>query len=76
MQIYRVNNAIASFVLRGEGCYIHHPDIKANGTFLSQDGVHLTPLATELFLNNIQGAIELFVTYGGPIGTFPMSYQF
>ena len=69
---YSVNNAIASFILRGGGCYIRHPDIKANETFLSQDGVHLTPLATELFLNNIQGAIELIVTYGGSSCTFPM----
>jgi hypothetical protein len=44
------------------GGYIHYPDLKPNTTFLIPDGVHLTPLGNELFLNTIQGALEVFVT--------------
>lgn len=69
---YRINNSIATFVLQNGGCYIRYPDIKPNHTCLKQDGVHLTPLGNDLFLNVLQGAIETFVLYGN--GTFPNMY--
>ena len=66
---YRINNTISAFALKHGGCYIRHPDIKPNHTILKPDGVHLTSLGNELFLNVLQGAIEYFVVNGN--GTFP-----
>ena len=55
----RLNNCIASFILKTGGCYIRHPELTHPALF-KDDGVHLTDLGNELFLNNIQGAIETF----------------
>jgi hypothetical protein len=57
----RLNNCIASCVLKSGGCYIRYPDLKHPANF-KDDGVHLTELENELLvlLNNIQGAIETF----------------
>jgi hypothetical protein len=57
----RLNNCIASCVLKSGGCYIRYPDLKHTAIF-KDDGVHLTELENELLvlLNNIQGAIETF----------------
>lgn len=67
----RINNTISAFVLQNGGCYIRHPDIKSNNTILKSDGVHLTTLGNELFLNVIQGAIESFVLHGSSV--FPQA---
>jgi lysophospholipase L1-like esterase len=58
----RINSTDAKYVVCNGGGYIHYPDLKPNTTFLIPDGVHLTPLGNELFLNTIQGALEVFVT--------------
>jgi lysophospholipase L1-like esterase len=58
----RINSTDAKYVVcNGGGSYIHYPDLKPNTTLLMPDGVHLTPLGNELFLNTIQGALEVFV---------------
>lgn len=68
---YRINNSIASFVLRMGGCYIRYPDIRPNNKFIASDRVHLTNFGNEVFLNTIQGSIEHFLRY--PNGsTFPV----
>ncbi|CAG2216618.1 unnamed protein product [Mytilus edulis] len=60
----RINSAIASFVLKNGGHYIKYPDILPNSTFLKEDGVHLTDLGNDIFLNNLQGALEMFICSG------------
>lgn len=58
---YRLNNAVAHHVLSNGGLYIRYPDIKPNKSFLGNDGVHLTKLGNNVFLNTIQGALEHFI---------------
>ena len=48
-----INSAIASFVLKNGGHYIKYPDILPNSTYLKEDGVHLTDLGNDIFLNNL-----------------------
>lgn len=60
---YRINNSIAKFVLTMGGKYIRHPDLFQNRSYLyEKDGVHPTKLGYELFLKDIQGGIEQFVS--------------
>jgi hypothetical protein len=40
---------------------VRYPEIKATDIFLQNDGVHLTTLANKLFLNSVQGGLELFI---------------
>jgi hypothetical protein len=63
---YRVNNYVASFVIRNDGAYIRYPEIKANYTFIFSDGVHLTDLGNDVFLSTLQGAIENFRADNNP----------
>lgn len=50
--------AIKTMVSLG-GAYIKHPQIKISHTQLfHSDGTHLSKLGNDLFLNNLQGAIE------------------
>ena len=58
---HRINSAIASFIVKNGGYYIHYPDIKADNQFLVPDGVHLNELGNNILLNIIQGAIETFI---------------
>ncbi|XP_071173096.1 uncharacterized protein [Mytilus edulis] len=60
----RINSAIASFVLKNGRHYIKYPDILPNSIFLKEDGVHLTDLGNDIFLNNLQGALEMFICSG------------
>ena len=53
--------AIASFIVKSGGYYIHYPDIKAENQFLVPNGVHLNELGNNILLNIIQGAIEAFI---------------
>ncbi|CAC5367845.1 unnamed protein product [Mytilus coruscus] len=68
----RINSAIASFVLQHEGHYIKYPDILPNSTFLKEYGVHLTDLGNDIFLNNLQGALEMFICSGS--STYPDNF--
>jgi lysophospholipase L1-like esterase len=58
---YRINNSISAFILKQGGCYIRHPDIVPSSRLLRDDGVHLTDLGSEIFLNNLQGGLEWFI---------------
>ena len=62
----RINNSISSFVIRKGGHCIRYPDIVPDHRFFNEDGVHLTDLGNEVFLNTLQGAFETFVKYGIP----------
>ena len=68
---YRLNNSIASYVLRLGGRYIRYQEIKAVDIVLQNDGVHLTNLANELFLNSVQGGLEMFIQEPSHGPTFP-----
>ena len=57
----RINSAIASFIVKNGGYYIHYPDIKDDNQFLVPNGVHLNELGNNILLNIIQGAIEAFI---------------
>ncbi|CAC5404273.1 unnamed protein product [Mytilus coruscus] len=69
----RINSAIASFVLQHEGHYIKYPDIFPTSTFLKKDGVHLTDLGNDIFLNTLQGALEMFICSGS--STYPDKFS-
>lgn len=57
----RINSSIGAFVLKLGGYYVQYPDIALDVLFLKRDGVHLTDLGNEIFLNTLQGALESFV---------------
>ena len=54
----RVNTAVASYLTKSKGCYIRYPDIKANSKMLLKDGVHLTTVGNNVFLNTLQGGLN------------------
>ena len=68
---YRLNNSIASYVLRLGGRYMRYPEIKATDIFLQNDGVHLTNLENEVLLNSVQGVLEMFIQEPSHGPTFP-----
>lgn len=68
---YRLNNSIATHVMNLGGLYIRYPDIKSDRVFLESDGVHLTKLGNNIFLNTIQGALEYFIQYPYGYSYFP-----
>jgi lysophospholipase L1-like esterase len=65
----RVNTSIASYLTKSSGCYIRY--IKANHRFLGEDGVHLSGLGNDVFLNTLQRGIEKIVNNLGVNLTFP-----
>jgi len=59
----RVNCAIKNFVLSEGHCEIRHPNIRAGEkTLFRHDGVHLTDIGNDIFLNNIQAGLETFIS--------------
>ena len=58
----RLNSTVATYTMRNGGYYIRYPDNKYDDNFLKEDGVHLTSLGNEVFLNIIQGAIGTFLS--------------
>ena len=57
----RLNSSIGLHMVRHGGYYIKYPEIKADRRFLKTNGVHLTQIGNQVFLNILQGAIEQFV---------------
>ena len=57
----RVNRAARSFLLKQLGYVIKHPDFedKYSGLF-AKDGVHLSFIGYDIFINTLQGALETF----------------
>lgn len=66
----RLNSTMATYLIKRGGYYVHYPDIKCNNDFFQKDGVHLTDLGNDVYLNIIQGAIETFITQG-VVHSFP-----
>lgn len=60
----RVNRGIRSFMLKNNGFYIHHSDLDdGHKALLLSDGVHLSFLGNDIFINALQGALEQFILY-------------
>ena len=66
-----MNSSLGAHMTRNGGCYIRYPDIKASDEFISNDGVHLTQLGNQIFLNIMQGALETIITRGTGCIAFP-----
>lgn len=58
---YRVNNAIASYIVRKGGLYIKYPEITVSSNLFSNDGVHLSNAGNSILLNRIQGGLYEFI---------------
>ena len=59
----RVNCAVNNFI-KNEGHYVlKHPNIWASEIELYRfDGTHLSDIGNDIYLNNLQGALETFIT--------------
>jgi lysophospholipase L1-like esterase len=67
----RLNLLLRNFMQTIGGCVIRHSNIRASEKSLYRfDGTHLSNTGNEVYLNNIQGAIELFLSNDGPL-VFP-----
>ena len=59
----RVNRGVRSYIKIG-GYAIRHPDFDdKHPALLKQNGVHLLCIANDIFLNQMQGALETFMKY-------------
>ncbi|CAG2204608.1 unnamed protein product [Mytilus edulis] len=67
----RVNLRVKNLVLSIGGCAIRHSNIRAKESNLFRyDGTHLSKIGNDIYLNNLQGALEQFMRSGGP-AVFP-----
>lgn len=60
----RVNNAVKRIFLSDieNGCVIRHPNIMyIEKSLFRMDGVHLSEVGIDVYLNNIKGALEAFL---------------
>lgn len=60
----RVNNKVATELLKLGGGYIKHPEISATAEGLFIDGVHLSYLGNCLFLHGLQEGLSSFLHNG------------
>ena len=59
----RINSAAGKEVILLGGCYIKYPDIVIDQSALFlPDGVHLSQIGTDIFLNTLSGALRTFIT--------------
>ena len=71
----RVNLAVKHIVLGVGGYVIKHNNMRARDINLFRnDGTHLSDIGINVYLNTIQGALESFLSSGGP-RVFPLQYQ-
>ncbi|VDI46532.1 Hypothetical predicted protein [Mytilus galloprovincialis] len=60
----RINRGVRSYILKHGGYVIKYPDFDDRHPALySDDGVHLSFIGNDIFLNQIQSAIETFIKY-------------
>ena len=58
----RVNSTVNSFMVNENYFIVRHPNIRAPERSLYRfDGTHLSDTGYEIFLNNIQGALETLI---------------
>ncbi|XP_056021292.1 uncharacterized protein LOC125652581 [Ostrea edulis] len=69
----RINSSVAAYIVRNGGCYIKYLDIKlVNTNLFEADGVHISNIGNEIFLNNISAGLEQFITNGWQV--YPKLY--
>jgi hypothetical protein len=69
----RVNLLVRNLVLSFVGCVIRHCNIRAREINLFRcNGTHLSNLGIDIYLNNIQGALERFLSFEGSLVFPPM----
>ena len=67
----RVNLLVRTQAISIGGCTIRHSNLRVREVNLyNNDDTHLSISGTEIYLNNIQGAVERFVSSGGSL-VFP-----
>jgi len=54
----RLNSSFGKYMRKNGGGYVRYPDIQSSSKFIKQDGVHLTSLGNEIYLNNLQHGLE------------------
>ena len=60
----RINRGMRSYILKYGGYVINYPDFNDRHPGLyNQDGVHLSFIGNDIFLNQIQSAFETFISY-------------
>ncbi|XP_048769305.2 uncharacterized protein LOC125675594 isoform X1 [Ostrea edulis] len=59
----RINSFIQSRVCEVGGSIIHYPDISDHPQFFQSDGVHLSQLGNQIFLNTLQGGLESIMKF-------------
>ena len=58
----RINSAVNKFVNNDGHCVIHHPNNRAQAYNLYRfDGIHLPDIVVDIYLNNIQVAVDTFM---------------
>jgi hypothetical protein len=59
----RVNMDVRCFLHKFNGKVIHHPDLEDFHPILfKNDGVHLSYIGNDIFINALQSALELFIS--------------
>jgi len=59
----RVNRAVRRFLHKFNGKVIHHPDLEdLHPTLFNNDGIHLSYIGNDIFINALQSALELFIS--------------
>ncbi|XP_063426546.1 uncharacterized protein LOC134710223 isoform X3 [Mytilus trossulus] len=60
----RINRGVRSYILKHGGYVIKYPDFDdCHPALYSGDGVHLSFIGNDIFLNQIQSALETFIKY-------------
>ena len=69
----RINTAVNKFVKNDGQCVIHHPNICARKKNLYRfDITHLSDIGVNIYLNNIQGAVETLMS-SNQTRSFPLN---
>ena len=59
----RVNRAVRRFLHKFNGKVIHHPDLEdIHPTLVNNDGIHLSYIENDIFINGLQSALKLFIS--------------
>ena len=60
----RINRGVRSYLTKIGGYVIKHPDLEdKHPSLFLRDGVHLSFIANDIFLNQVQGALETFLKF-------------
>ena len=60
----RINRFVRTHLVKRNCYFIHHPDFDDMlPALFAEDGVHLSFIGNDIFINTLQGALETFFTY-------------